>query len=329
MGVCSVTLLSDKVLVIAEIGSNHDGNIYKALTLIDVAADCGADVAKFQSFLAGEMLAPDHPNYPMLKRLEMPMEWYPRLMERCERKGLRFLSTATNFTTLGWMEELGAWGYKVASCNITYAPLLDRLMAIGKPVIVSTGMATLEEVISLARRFAACGLESAFLHCVSKYPCPSEQMRLRNIAVLREILPCPVGLSDHSHGSHLAVAAVALGARVVEKHLTNDPKGYSPDHKVSVLPETFADMVRAIRETEQALVTDFAPDLEAMATMRRSLHFAASLPPGHVLTESDIKVTRPENGLPPSALPSVIGRRLTRPVVADEPMDWELLEGAP
>jgi N,N'-diacetyllegionaminate synthase len=327
VGVCAVTLSSGKVLIIAEIGSNHDGDLDKALRLIDVAADCGADVAKFQSFLADEMLAPDHPNYPMLKRLEMPREWYPRLMERCENKGLRFLSTATNFTTLGWMEALGAWSYKVASCNITYAPLLDRLMAIGKPVIVSTGMATLEEVIALARRFVACGLESAFLHCVSKYPCPSEQMRLRNIAVLRDILPCPVGLSDHSHGSHLAVAAVALGARVVEKHLTNDANGYSPDHKVSVLPDTFAEMVRAIRETEQALVVDFAPDLEAITTMRRSLHFAASLPPGHVLTEADIKVTRPEDGLPPAVLPSIIGRRLIQAVTADQPIGWALLEG--
>lgn len=317
--------MTEKVLIIAEIGSNHDGDLDRALELIDIAADCGADIAKFQSFLADEMVAPSHPDHAMLKRLEMPRNWYPQLLERCRDRGLRFLSTATNFTTLGWMEEEGAWGYKVASCNITYAPLIDRLMEIGKPVIVSTGTSRLEEVIELARRLDAASQEASFLHCVSKYPCPPEEMRLLNITVLRNILPCPVGLSDHSHGMHLAVAAVALGARIIEKHLTNNKGGYSPDHGVAVLPDTFAAMVKAVRETEQALVADFTPNHEAIWRMRRSLHFTGPLPAGHVVRDQDLKVTRPEDGLPPTAMAQVVGCRLAAAVAADVPVQWSHL----
>ncbi len=317
----------DRVLIIAEIGSNHDGELERALGLVDIAADCGADVAKFQSFLADEMVGPDHPDHAMLKRLEMPRDWYPVLMERCSARGLRFLSTATNFTTLGWMEELGAWGYKVASCNITYAPLLDRLIEIGKPVIVSTGLSTLDEVTTLAGRLASAELPwFAFLHCVSKYPAPAHSMRLRNIPLLRDLLPCPVGLSDHSQGSHLAVAAVALGARIVEKHLTDGLPGYSPDHAVSADPESFRRMVRDIRETEAALVTDFSPDRAGMRAMRRSLHFARAMAAGEVLQAGDLKVVRPETGLPPAELSAVTGRRLRQAVKADSPLSWSLLE---
>jgi len=321
--------MSDKVLVIAEIGSNHDGDLGHALDLIDVAADCGADVAKFQSFLAEEMLAPSHPNYPMLKKLEMPRAWYPKLMERCASRGVRFLSTATNFTSLAWMEEYGAWGYKVASCNITYEPLLEYLIRINKPIIISTGMATLEEILALSRRLGDAGMRDyAFLHCVSRYPVPATEMRLRNITVLKEILPCKVGLSDHSWGMHLAVAAVALGARIVEKHLTNNKQGYSPDHHVSILPDEFSRMVQAIRETEAALVANFAPDVESIHTMRRSLHFARSMQAGEEITAADLKVTRPEDGLLPGQQTAVIGRRLAQPVATDQPLSWDLFEAA-
>ncbi len=316
-----MALFSDRVTIIAEVGSNHDGDLARAAAHIDAAAACGADIVKFQSFLADEMVAPGSEHYDMLSQLQMPEAWYPELMAHCASRGVKFLSTATNFTSLGWMEAHGAVGYKVASGNITHRPLIDRLIAIGKPVIVSTGLATLEEIVALARHLRAGGLSDiAFLHCVSKYPTPPEAMRLKNISVLRNILDCRIGFSDHSEGAHLAVAAVALGARVVEKHFSLDKSGLSPDHDVSMPPDDFARMCAAIRETEQGLFADFTPDRDGIRQMRRSLHFSRDLRAGDTVAEADIKVTRPEDGLLPAALDSVLGRRLARDVSADDPV---------
>jgi sialic acid synthase SpsE len=315
-----------KIQIIAEIGSNHDGKLDKALELIDIAAECGADIAKFQSFLADEMVASSHENHGLLKRLEMPLEWYPKLMERCARRGIRFLSTATNFRTLDWMEEYGAWGYKVASCNITYTSLIDRLVEIGKPLIISTGMATFDEIFELANELKQRGQKSAtFLHCIAKYPCPGHEMRLRNITVLQDVLPYPVGLSDHSKGVHMPAASVAMGVRMIEKHLTDNPDGFSPDHAVSITPEEFATMVSAVREIEQALVADFTPDRDTIHSMRRSLHFARDMIAGEEITRDCLLVTRPEDGILPRHLPSLLGRRLVRDVGGDDPLTWDKL----
>ena len=313
-----------QVLITAEIGSNHDGDLGKALELVDIAAECGADIAKFQGFLADEMVAPTDANYEMLKRLEMPREWYPKLMQRCTDRGIRFLSTATNFTTMDWMEEYGAWGYKVASCNITYTPLIDRLISIGKPLIVSTGMASYDEMVWTANYLRDAGLRDVtFLHCISKYPTPGHEMRLKNISVLQQVLPYPVGLSDHSKGVHMAAAAVALGACMVEKHLTDNPDGYSPDHGVSITPDEFAVMTAAVRETAAAMVADFTPDQETIFAMRRSLHFKKDLPAGSKVSAADLTVTRPEDGLLPRHLPEIIGQTLQQSVSKDEAVSWD------
>lgn len=320
---------ADRVLIIAEIGSNHNGDLNTALRLIDVAVECGADICKFQSFLVDALLAASDPNSESLRRLQVPREWYPVLMAHCQKKGVRFLSTATNGTTLDWMEEYGAWAYKVASCNITHRPLLQRLIAIGKPVIVSTGLATLDEIGALARHFLNSGLsEFAFLHCVSKYPAQPEDMRLRNITLLRELLPCPVGFSDHSSGTHMAVAAVALGARIVEKHISLDKAGIGMDHEVAILPDEFAAMCRAIRDTEKALFADVTPDRQGMFSMRRSLHFARDMAAGEILHADAVKIVRPEDGLSPDQLEYVTGRRLRISVAANSPITAEVLDNA-
>jgi len=322
-----MNFLANNVLVIAEIGSNHDGNLDKAFELIDVAAEAGANVAKFQSFLADEMYTPADSNYDLLKKLEMPREWYPQLMQRCEQNGLRFLSTATNDVTLGWMEELGVSWYKVASGNITHRPLIERLLGIGKPVIFSTGLTTLNELIELKTYLQAGGLnDTAFLHCVSEYPAPPEKIRLRNISVMKQLLDCPVGFSDHSMTTCLAFAAVTLGAQIVEKHITLDGAGLSPDHEFSLKPDQFRTMVDGIREIESGLFADFTPNKEGMFALRRSLHFASNLEAGHILTQKDLKIVRPEDGLSPNKLYDVIGHRLTRSVVCNDPVDWSDME---
>jgi sialic acid synthase SpsE len=318
------------VKIIAEIGSNHNGELGTALELVSVAADCGADICKFQSFLVDDLLAHEDPNYERLRKLEMPEDWYPVLIEHCRSEGVAFLSTATNDLTLDWMEKYGAWGYKVASCNLTHRPLIDRLIGLNKPLIVSTGLASLEEILALAGYFDERGFAAySFLHCVSKYPTPPAELRLKNIVVLKEILDCPIGFSDHSAGPHLAVAAVALGATIVEKHVSLTKSGIGMDHEVAVSPGDFRTMCRAIRDTEAALRADFTPDGEAIRAMRRSLHFSRDMRLGETIGDADLKVVRPEDGLPPADLETVIGRRLTRDVQANAPVTADALAPDP
>lgn len=316
----------NEILIIAEVASNHNGDLDTALRLIDIAAECGADVVKFQSFIAKDIILPSDPMFDRLQQLEMPQEWYPVLMDRCAQKGVRFLSTATSFTTINWMEEFGVWGYKVASCNISFRPLIDRLVEIGKPVIFSTGLARIEEVKALADHLVKEGFRDfAFLHCVSKYPALPENLRLKNITLLRELLPCPIGFSDHSAGTHMAVAAVALGAKIVEKHISLDKQGIGMDHDVAILPDEFAVICRAVRDAEKALTTDVIPDLDGMFTMRRSLHFACELSAGEIITAEAVKITRPEDGLLPENIETILGCTVREPVKRDQPITKEVL----
>lgn len=318
----------ERVTIIAEVGSNHDGNLESALAHIDAAAEAGADIVKFQGFLADEMVAKDDPNYGMLKQLEVPRDWYPKLMDRCRDCGVRFLSTATNHKTLDWMEEFGVWGYKLASCNITYWPLIERLVEIGKPIIFSTGLARLNEIDELANALTSRAFSDfAVLHCVSMYPTPPDALCLRNIAVLADRLPCPIGFSDHSVGIEAAIGAVAIGARIVEKHFTLTGEGFSPDHAVSSVPSEFAALCAAVRRMENSLGVGFEPDAGSLRDMRRSLHFSRDLKAGSLLSDEDIKVTRPEDGLSPKILQQIIGRRLVRDVQGDAAVQVEMIEG--
>jgi sialic acid synthase SpsE len=308
------------------VASNHNGDLDTALHLIDTAAECGADVVKFQSFIANDIILSTDPVFERLKKLEMPREWYPVLMERCALRDIRFLSTATSFTTINWMEEFGVWGYKVASCNISFQPLIDRLVEINKPVIFSTGFARIEEIKTLSDRLIKKGLnEFAFLHCVSKYPASAGDLRLKNITLLRELLPCPIGFSDHSTGTHMAPVAVALGAKIVEKHISLKKEGIGMDHDVAILPDEFAVLCQAVRDAENALKADVMPDVEGMFNMRRSLHFACALDAGETIAAEAIKVTRPEDGLLPENIEAVLGRTVCKPVKRDQPITKEVL----
>ena len=318
------------ITVIAEVGSNHNGDLDTALELIDVSAQCGADIVKFQSFLADELLAAGDPTYDTQKKLELKRDWYPVLMARCKEQNVKFLSTATNETTPGWMEQFGADGYKVASCNISHQPLIDRLVEIGKPIIVSTGMATKDEIVELADYLDHGPLKGkfAFLHCVSEYPTKPTNARLGNIATLNNLLPCPVGLSDHTLGIYAPIAATALGAKLIEKHISLDKSGLGLDHEVALLPDEFAAMCEAIRNTEAALFEDFSPNTETIFQMRRSIRFNKDIKAGEIITEQDLKITRPEDGLLPKHLPKVIGKKIIRDGAAGEPVTWQLIEGA-
>lgn len=315
-----------KVMIIAEVGTNHNGDLDTALRYIDVAAACGADVVKFQSHVTEELVGPENPNFERLKAVEIPYDWYPKLIQRCKDNGVYFLSTATSFKTIGWLEEFGVEMYKVASGNITHRPIIDKLIEINKPVILSLGVIALEEIYELAAYFDSRGFDKyALLHCVAKYPTPAADLKLKNISVLRDTLECPIGFSDHSWGSHMAPVAVALGATIIEKHISLDKQGRGMDHEVAILPDEFAEMCKAIREAESALYADFTVDRELLYTLRRSLHFRHDLPEGAVITMDDLKITRPENGLAPKELSKVLGKRLSRNVAANDPVLNDLL----
>lgn len=314
--------------VIAEIGSNHDGDFGEALGLMDVAVKAGADAVKFQSFLADHLVSRDSPDYAMLKRIELPREWYPRLKQAAAERGLKFFSTATNDVTLGWLQECGAELYKIASPNITHLPLIRKTAAIGKPVVMSTGMAGLEQIDEAVQTFLSTGnRQLCLLHCVSDYPARPESINLRFIETLRELYPFPIGFSDHTLDIGTAIAAVAVGARAIEKHLTSDRSRPGPDHHYALQPDEFIAMVRNIRITEAALGSRhkvLSPgEREKTALYWRSLHAALDLPAGTVLKPEHVSVIRPNDGLHPRHFDDVIGLRVKLPLRAGEAITWK------
>jgi N,N'-diacetyllegionaminate synthase len=317
-----------RCFVIAEIGSNHDGDFDTALRLMDIAREAGADAVKFQSFLADHLVTRDNPDYDLLKRLEVPRDWYPRLKREAEDRGLVFFSTATNDITLGWMEEIGVALYKIGSPNLTHLPLIATTAGFGKPVIVSTGMAGLAVIDEAVSTFLATGnRELALLHCVSVYPAEPSLLNLRAIQTLADVYPFPVGFSDHSLDIGTAVAAVALGAQVIEKHLTLDRSRPGPDHHYALEPQPFIAMGRNIRIVEQALGDGrkIVPSREAENSRRywRSLHAARDLPAGAMLARDEIAVVRPNDGLHSRHLDAVIGLRLARALPSGAPITWD------
>ncbi len=329
--------------VIAEIGSNHDGQLERALALVDVAADAGADAVKFQSFRAAGLLARRWPDadggwktaeaYPVLERLEVPAEWHAPLRDRARERGVMFLSTPFDESRAALLAALGVPAFKVASGDLTHHPLLRTLAAYGRPLLLSTGLATPDE-IGAALDAVAEGAGApervppvVLLHCVSLYPLRPGDANLRALEPLRGRFGCLVGWSDHSPGHTLALGAVALGACVVEKHITDDRNRRGPDHGYAMEPGEFRAMVDAIRELETGLGDGTKrprPDEEPERRWaRRSVYAARSLPAGSLLEATDLKVVRPALGLEPDAVLQLIGRTLRRPLAVDEPVREE------
>jgi len=332
-------------LVIAEIGSNHDGSLERALALVDVAVEAGADAVKFQSFQAATLLARRRPvpgggwqpapAYPVLERLEVPAEWHAALRDRATARGALFLSTPFDESRAALLAALGVPAFKVASGDLTHVPLLRRIGGYGRPVLLSTGLATPAEVeAALAAIDVGAGGRArrpavVLLHCVSLYPLRPGDANLRALGTLAARFGLPVGWSDHSPGHALALAALTLGACVIEKHLTDDRRRPGPDHSFAMEPHEFRAMVAAIREVEAALgdgdKVPRAGEAEERTWARRAIFAARPLQAGTVLEARDLKIVRPAIGLPPAALADAVGRRLRRPLEVDEPLaaeDW-------
>lgn len=330
----------EPVFVIAEAGSNHDGDIDVAKELIDVASEAGADAVKFQTFRADRLyvedsgyvdyLDDDRRIYDLIESIEMPYEWIPTLHEYCRERDLLFLSTPFDRRSV---EELDRYipAYKVASYTMSHHPFLEYLARKDKPIIMSTGAHTLGEIGESVDVLKRAGVDHlALLQCVAAYPTPLESINVRVVETLAEEFGTLTGLSDHTLDPVSApVTAVALGASILEKHFTLDKSRDGPDHQFALEPHELDEMVTAIRNTEQALgtgdktVLDIERELHRYA--RRAIHARRDISRGELLTEENVAVLRPgerERGLDPKFYDEVLGRTAARDISKDEGIDW-------
>ncbi|UCG39539.1 MAG: N-acetylneuraminate synthase [bacterium] len=315
-------------LVIAEAGVNHNGDKDTAMALVDAAAGAGADAVKFQTFRTDSLVTRWAPKaayqrkttresesqYEMLRRLELPGGVYRELASHCRDLGILFLSTPFDAQSADLLQEIGVPAFKVPSGEVTNLPLLRHIGSKGKPVILSTGMADIGEVSRAVETLEEAGSrDMVILHCVSSYPAQPDEMNLRAMDTLRQAFGYPVGLSDHTLGFEISLAAVALGAAVLEKHFTLDRNLPGPDHGASLEPEELASMVKAVRKVEAALGSGLkepsAAERDTARSVRKSLVAAQFIAAGTILEGDMIAVRRPGTGLPPARLPDLIGRK--------------------
>ncbi len=333
--------------VIAEAGSNHNRDLDTALRLIDVAAEAGADAVKFQTYTAEGLYSRQTPEmsylkdkglvgeresvWELIKRVEIPWEWHADLARHAASAGITFLSTPFEEAAIDLLEDLGVPAYKIASYEVNHLPLIQYAARTGKPLLISTGMASLGDIERALDTAAAAGARDLLLmHCAVNYPPRFEDLNLLAIKTLRSAFDIPVGWSDHTMGNTADVVAVALGACAIEKHYTLSRDQEGPDHPFALEPDELAAMVVAIRETEASLGSSVKRVTEAEAEMfrlgRRSLVAARDLLAGGVITPADIAVKRPGFGIPVDALDQVVGRHVAHDVVRDQVLQWDDLE---
>jgi N-acetylneuraminate synthase/N,N'-diacetyllegionaminate synthase len=331
--------------VIAEAGVNHNGDPGLARQLIEAARGAGADAVKFQTFAAERVASASAPKAAyqlettdaeesqeaMLRRLELPPDSYPDLIRRCDEAGFVFLSTPFDEESADLLDELGVPAFKIGSGELTNSPLVEHVARKGKPLLLSTGMAFLEEVEEAVRVARSAGNEQlVVLHCVSSYPADPVDANLRAMGTLEEALGLPVGFSDHTQGIEAPLAAVALGACVVEKHFTLDSDMDGPDHKASLEPGALAALVRSIRTVEASLgdgvKRPVASEEENRNLVRRSLVAREDIAAGATLTAAMLTALRPGGGISPAERERVVGRTSRRAVREGEPIAWSDLE---
>lgn len=336
---------SAPVFVIAEAGVNHNGDMAFARKLIDAAADAGADAVKFQTFTPEELassLAPqaeyqvantgkEEAQLSMLQGLVLPHQEHKALKLYAESKGLIFLSTPFSIPDADFLETLNLVALKIPSGEITNTPFLAHVAKKGKPVLLSTGMSTLEEVreaLAVLREHGA--KEIALFHCTSMYPTPAEYINLRAMQTLANEFGLPTGLSDHSEGIGISIAAVGLGAQLIEKHYTLSREMPGPDHKASLEPQELKEMIASIRAVEKALGSPEKkpvggePDTAAVA--RKSVVARRDIAASEILSADDVYIVRPGTGIAPKYIQKVVGKTAVRAIKAGEPLAWEMLQ---
>ena len=327
------------VLVIAEAGVNHNGDLNLAMQLVDAAAKVGADLVKFQTFSAQRLTTQKAPKaqyqikatgqtqsqFDMLSKLELTPQMHEVLIEHCKKRGIIFFSTGFDIESVDYLARLGLNRFKIPSGEITNLPFLRRVGSQGKLVILSTGMATLGEIESAIEVLEKAGTprrKITVMHCNTEYPTPVCDVNLTAMCTIRDAFGVAVGYSDHTQSIEVPIAAAALGATVIEKHLTLDRNLSGPDHKASLEPDEFAEMIRAIRNIEQALGDGIKrptpSETRNKVIVRKSVVAACSIEAGEAFTQENLAVKRPGTGISPMRWDELIGRLAPRAFSADE-----------
>jgi N,N'-diacetyllegionaminate synthase len=323
--------MSERVLVIAEVGSVHDGSLGNAQKLIDAASECGADTVKFQTHIAAAETLRDapmppyftgEPRYEYFERTAFNLEQWRALKARCEENGVELLSSSFSIEAVGLLEKVGVTRYKVPSGEVTNVPFLKVIAQTGKPVLLSSGMSSWAELDEAVNTILACHNQLTVLQCTSEYPCPYEQVGLSVMLEMKERYKLPVGLSDHTLTNYAAFAAVVLGASVIEKHLTFSRLMYGSDAQHSLEPTEFADLVRGIRAIETMLASkvdkdDVARFATMKATFEKSVVSLVDIPEGTLITEAMIGIKKPGTGIPAKRFGEVSGKRARRRIPKD------------
>lgn len=338
-----------KTLIIAEAGVNHNGSIALTKKLIDVAVDAGVDFVKFQTFKANKLVSKsaakadyqkkntdinEDSQFEMLKKLELDKFVHTELNEYCSSKGVKFLSSGFDEESIDLLDQLGMQFFKIPSGEITNKPYLEHVAKKGKPVIMSTGMANLGEIKVALDVLMDQGLikeQITVLHCNTEYPTPMKDVNLKAMLTIRDELNVKVGYSDHTLGIEIPIAAVALGAMVIEKHFTLDRNLPGPDHKASLEPHELKAMVRAIRNVELALSGNGIKEPSEsekpnIPVARKSIHFKQRVVAGTKLTSEHLIMKRPGSGISPMEINKVIGKTLAVTLEADTLLLWDHLE---
>jgi len=326
--------------IVAEVGSNHDQKYDQALRLIDAAAEAGVDAVKFQTFRASEHYSRRAPTftyldgqdtYSLIESLELDRTWQAGLLKHANDRGIEFFSSPCDLEALAELDALGVPAHKLASFDLTDTGLISAMGRTGKPIILSTGMATWMDIELAVDAMTKAGNENLILlQCTSLYPAPTSLSNLRAMEAMRSAFGTLVGYSDHTIGDHISTAAVALGACFIEKHFTLDRSLQGPDHSFAIEPDELALMVARIRDVESAQGDGRKSgprpeELEMAEKGRRSLHARTAIPEGAVLTEDMLVVKRPGLGIAPSLRDQIVGRRATRLIEQDEWITWDSL----
>jgi N-acetylneuraminate synthase len=329
-----------KTIIIAEAGVNHNGDLDTAIRMIDAAAVAGVDYIKFQTFNTKNLVSKEAPKadyqinngvsesqFDMLKKLELSKEDHYKLIEHSNKSGIRFLSTAFDLESLSFLKDLGLTLFKIPSGEITNLPYLWRVAELADHIILSTGMCTMEEVTDAVNELRNKGNKNiTILHCNTEYPTPYTDVNLLAMNTIARQFGCPVGYSDHTLGIEVPIAAVALGATVIEKHFTLDKKMIGPDHAASLEPHELIGMVRAIRNTENALGTTIkepsASESKNIAVARKSIHLSRSKQIGDIFSAEDFEMLRPGDGISPMRLYEVVGKTVTRDLSAGSKLQF-------
>lgn len=333
--------------LVAEISANHNHSRERAERLIRAAADAGADAVKLQTYTPDTLTIPSNAPcfriqgtrwagrnlYELYQDAYTPWEWQEGLKKLANDLGLECFSTPFDATAVDFLEQIGMPCHKVASFENIDIPLLQKIAATGKPVILSTGMATLGEIDEAVRTLRRNGAgKLTLLKCTSAYPAPPEEANLRTIPHLAQAFNCRAGLSDHTMGSAVAVAAVSLGATMIEKHLTLSRTDGGPDAAFSMEPHEFRQMVHDVRIVEKAVGAvcyELTPKQKESVMFRRSLFAVRDIRQGELFTPENIRSIRPGHGLAPKYLELVIGRRAAEDIPYGTPLSWDLLSGRP